>query len=135
MVDEDNLRLLLHVIGSEDEAPLATVLAGLDLEEAAAVEGVGRELAEELAADRMRDSGGLQEESVDFSEVFEVSYDGGGGGGGGGGHCVKVARVLAPATAPAGEVLLESSGVGVMPPHDAVSHMLVQFWADRKSVV
>lgn len=49
VIDEEDVGVLGHGIGGENEASHASVLAGLDLEVVAAVEGLAGELLEEAA--------------------------------------------------------------------------------------
>ena len=80
VVDEEDVGVLGHGVGGEDEAPLAAVLAGLDLEVVAAVEGLAGELLEEAAVQRLRQPRGRKQQGVDFGELV-VGLDSVGGGG------------------------------------------------------
>lgn len=72
VVNEEHVRLLLHRFGGEQEPPLASVVAWVNLEEIAAVECFRVELLEELAVQRRGQPCGLEEQSMNFHEILEV---------------------------------------------------------------
>lgn len=72
MVDKEDVGLLGHGFGGENELPLPAAIARLNSEEIAAVEGLACELVEEAPVEGGGDAGGGKKETVEFHELVEV---------------------------------------------------------------